>query len=118
MQKLKRQPFSRQVESMLQQLERIVGKLLLRLDPSPGWMKTLVWISILALALSLCSVTACTPQMVRPQLPAQADPRPVPLFEGRTHRDVIYYVIELRETLQNCEADKQSIRSLFGDGSP
>lgn len=113
MQKLKKLPLLSQIGSTLRNLLAPVNPLLgrLRLLLRPPLMAALICVClILFLALS-----ACAPQTVRPTLPAQADARSIPDFEGKTYRDVLQYVIELREGWQASEADKAAIRSVYGD---
>lgn len=94
--------------STLASLLRPVGKLLRLPKMLP---RSLMTAALIATFLVICfCLSACNPKIVRPSLPPQADPRPVPAFNGRTYRDVILYVIELRESCQASEADKAAIR--------
>lgn len=73
-----------------------------------------------ALTLILIScwlLLGCAPQtrIVRPPLPPQAEAREVPPFEGQTYRDVIQYVIQLKEFAYQSEADKAAIRRVYGE---
>ena len=113
MQKLKRSPLLQRLDSTLKNLSKRADKLLDRLPLSNNSLKTIAWIVACLLALSMLS--GCAPRTVKPTLPSQIDPRPIPDFEGQTYRDVILYVIDMREGFQSCEADKNAIRGLFGD---
>lgn len=111
MQKLKKLPLLTQLgnttKSLLGSVKPLLGRL--NLSSRPLMMAALI-VGFLILCFVLCG---CSPRMVRPSLPPQADPRPVPEFEGRTYRDVLLYVVELRESCQASEADKAAIRDVF-----
>lgn len=111
MQRLKRKPLSQLLGATLSSLRKpvqgLLGRLrLLALNPT-----TVVLIALILLASLIFS--GCTPRTIKPSLPPQADPRPVPPYNGQTYRDVILYVIELRESALNCEADKAAVRAVF-----
>ncbi len=111
MQRLKRLPLLRRLENTLDSLTRHVETLTAELG---SWSKPLMMgasIVTCLLILSMCS--GCSPKIVKPQLPPQADARSVPAFTGRTHRDVILYVLELRQSCLASEADKAAIRQVF-----
>lgn len=111
MQKLKRKPLLPPLADTLRNLLGSEKGLLGTLTPfgKPAMTAALiVFFLILFLALS-----GCSPRMVRPTLPPQADAREIPAFQGQTYRDVILYVIELREVAQQSEADKAAIRAVF-----
>lgn len=113
MQKLKRPDLSSRIESTLQSLLRPVTGTLRSL-PSFGPIPKM------AVCLGLClliflMLSGCQPKVVRPELPAQADPRPMPSFKGTTYRDALIHIPELREWGTACEADKAVIRRMYGD---
>lgn len=110
MQKLKRLPLLRRLAGTVGRLRDSVLNLLERLDLSRNWLMTAVL--IVTLILLLCG---CSPRTVKPDLPAQADARAVPEFDGQTYRDVLLYLIELREMAYSCEIDKASIREVYGE---
>lgn len=111
MQRLKRKPLLMQLASTLRNLTGSASKLLPPLVRWPTWLTTLALIVCFLLALSLAS--GCSPRIVRPPLPPQAEARVIPTFDGKTWRDVLYYVVELRQTCQASEADKSAIRYLY-----
>ncbi len=113
MQKLKRLGLLKRAELTLSNWLLRADKPLALLAVLPKPLVTIVLIALCLLFFVLLS--GCSPRTVKPSLPPQADQRPIPDFEGQTYRDVILYVIELREGFQSCEADKTTIRSLFGD---
>lgn len=103
----------KQVSSTLGNLLKPAGRLLQPLGTLPRWLTTGAWIVGLVLLCWMCF--GCTQtRIVRPPLPPQAEPREVPSFQGQTYRDVILYVIELKETAQASEADKAAIRRVYG----
>lgn len=113
MQKLKREPLLKRASDMLGSFLESGRSLLSGLRLSPDWLTTAA--SIVLLILLLCALLGCSPRTIRPTLPPQAEPREIPDFQGQTYRDVILYVIELRESAMACEADKGAIRYLFGE---
>lgn len=114
MQRLKRLPLLQRLSSTLKTSLSPVAKLLRPQIKLPKSLTMVVSIGLLALLLWL--LWGCAPQtrIVRPPLPPQAEPREVPSFQGQTYRDVILYVIELKETAQASEADKAAIRRVYG----
>lgn len=74
---------------------------------------TAVWIVIILLLLVLLSGCAAPTKQPYQRLPPQAQPRPVPEYSGKTYRDVILHLIELRESNLSCEADKAVIRQVM-----
>ena len=112
MQKLKRKPLLERVGNMLSDLLPPVDKLLTPHVWWPKFLRTIVLIVVCLMLLSLCSGCTTT-KVVRPELPPQADAREIPQFQGETHRDVIQYVILLREACYAAEADKAAIRRVF-----
>ena len=113
MQKLKRKPLLPPLADTLRNLLRPVGGLLETLSPLPRWLTMGALIGVCLLLLLTCS--GCAPaRTIRPSLPPQADAREIPAFQGQTYRDVILYVIELREVAQQSEADKAVIRKVYG----
>lgn len=111
MQRLKRKPLRMQLVSIFENLTGSVDKLLRRTDQWQAWQMMLALTGALALVLLLLS--ACSPRIVRPPLPPQAEARVIPTFDGKTWRDVLYYVVELRETCMSSEADKAAIRYVY-----
>lgn len=114
MQKLKRQP---QLKQLGNTLGSLLGPVVKPLRPQFKLPKSLTMVaSIVGLALICWLLWGCAPQtrIVRPPLPPQAEPREVPSFQGQTYRDVILYVIELKEVAQQSEADKAAIRRVYG----
>lgn len=112
MQKLKKPDLSSRIESTLQSLRSSVSNLLSLAEPWPRYLMMIVLAVCFLLVLLMCS--GCQPQMVRPDLPHQADPRALPPFEGKTYRDALQYIPELREAFLSCESDKRAIRSILG----
>lgn len=112
MQKLKRIPLLQRLESTLRSLPKLGSKLLARLPRLPDPVMTVALIATTLVILAMCS--GCSPRVVKPSLPAQADARPMPVYEGRTYRDAILYLIEVREWGMSCEADKAAIRRVYG----
>lgn len=98
----------KQVSSTLGNLLRPANALLGKVGLSVNWLMMAVLIGLLV--VMLC---ACSPRVVRPSLPPQAEPQQVPQFEGKTYRDVLLYVIELREACYASEADKAAIRYVY-----
>lgn len=111
MQKLKRKPLTEQLSDTLKNLLQPVKSLLKPLDLSPRWLTMGVLIGCCLLLLVMCS--GCTPRTIRPPLPPQAEPRPMPQFTGQTFRDSILWSIEVREWGMSCEADKGAIREVY-----
>lgn len=59
-------------------------------------------------------LSGCQTQKAR-SLPQQADPRSLPAMKGKTYRDALLYIPELRESFLACEADKEAIRKAFDE---
>lgn len=112
MQKLKRTPLTQQLNDTLRILVQRVGTLRSELGLSFAWWMMAALTVLCLLILSMLSGCTTT-RVVRPPLPAQAQPRPLPPFDGRTYRDVVQYVIEVREWGMACEADKAAIRYVY-----
>jgi hypothetical protein len=113
MQKLKRPDLSSRIESTLRSLLRPVVGSLKQLAVSG---KVLKMAALIVIILMICVATSgCQPRTVRPSLPAQADPRPMPKFRGTTYRDALVHIPELREWGTACEADKAVIREMFSN---
>lgn len=113
MQKLKRPGLSSRIVGTLARLQTPVRKTLTLLE---SYWKPLTTAALIFLFLLLCaSLCACSPKVVRPTLPAQADPRPMPPFNGTTFREALIHIPELREWGTQCEADKTAIREAFSD---
>jgi hypothetical protein len=113
MQKLKRPDLSSRIGSILGSLQGFVSNRLLPVRLWPKSLTTIALVGICLLVLLMCS--GCHP--VRPELPHQADPRPLPPFSGKTYRDALQYIPELRESFLACEADKRTIRKVMeGEG--
>ena len=72
--------------------------------------KTILVLSLLTFSL----LSGCSPRIVRPPLPPQADARTVTPFTGATYRDVTLYAIETRTGWLSCEQDKRAIRQVYG----
>lgn len=116
MQRLKQLPLLQRLRSMLKtSLRPVAGLLTVRVKLSKRQMMV-ASIATLAILFACFFLMGCAPQtrIVRPPLPPQAQPREVPSFQGQTYRDVILYVIELKETAQQSEADKAAIRRVYG----
>ncbi len=111
MQRLKKLPLLKQLESTLKSLPALGNKLLRALPRFPDPLTTVALIALTLLILVTCS--GCAPRTVRPSLPPQADPRPMPLYDGKTYRDAFGYLIEVREWGMSCESDKAAIRDVF-----
>lgn len=115
MQKLKEPDLLSRIGSILGSLQGFVSN---RLLPVRLWPKFPMMIALAVtclLLLLMCS--GCQPRTVRPELPHQADPRPLPPFNGKTYRDALQYIPELREAFLACEADKRTIRKVMeGEG--
>lgn len=106
-------PLSGKLGNLLKPVSRLVETLPI----STNSLTTVAWIVLCLLVLWICS--GCTTQRaVKPTLPAQAEPRSLPSFHGRTYRDVMGYVIELREFGLSCESDKAVIRYVFKEQAP
>lgn len=71
--------------------------------------------ALIAGPVLLLTLTGCAQKTVRPSLPAQADARPLPKWKGKTYRDLILYIGELRESCMASEADKAAIRETFAN---
>ncbi len=111
MRKLKRKPPLMQLASISRNLTGFVGKLL---RPVVRWPALLTMTALIVGCLLGCSLLwGCSPRVVRPPLPPQAEARVIPTFDGKTWRDVLYYVVEVRSGWQSCEADKSAIRYLY-----
>lgn len=114
MQRLKRLPLLQRLRSTLTTSLKPVAKLL---RPQIKLPKSLTMVALIVGSVLICWLLwGCAPQtrVVRPPLPPQAEPREVPSFQGQTYRDVILYVIELKETAYQSEADKAAIRRIYG----
>lgn len=112
MQKLKRKPLLMRLGSTVKTLLDSVDRRVERLGPFPQFLGMLAWM-LLCLGLLLTLFGCTTTRTVRPPLPPQAEARELPSFQGKTYRDVILYVIELKEAAQQSEADKAAIRRLY-----
>lgn len=112
MQKLKRKPLLPRLVSTLRNLLQPVQSLLDRipLSLSPPMTAALIVLCLIV----LLGIWGCAPRTVRPSLPPQADARPIPDFQGRTYRDALLYLIDVREGFMQCEADKAVIRKVYG----
>lgn len=110
MQRLKRLPLLKRLASSAQNLIGSVSNRLENLQPF-GKLATIVWIAVLILLLIV--LCGCSPRTVKPSLPAQAQAREMPTYDGQTYRDAILYLIEVREWGMSCESDKAAIRSVF-----
>ena len=113
MQKLKKSGPSKRIESLLSASRMRANRLTDRLGFLPLSLMTIVSLAGFLLVLSMLS--GCQPRTVRPSLPQQADPRPLPEFKGKTYRDALMYIPELRESFMACEADKEVIRKAMSD---
>lgn len=112
MQKLKRIGLFKRIESRIGDLLKPLTQITVRLSPSRGLLLTiaLIVLSLMTfLLLSGCAVAA------KPRLPAQLDPRPMPQFKGKTTRDALMHIPELRQWGASCEADKEAVRKVYGD---
>lgn len=114
MQKLKRPDLSQRVGNILGSLKSYVGNLLPLAKPWPRSLTMIACLVLFLLVLSMCS--GCQPRVIRPDLPPQADPRPLPPFNGKTYRDALHYIPEIRESFLSCEQDKRTIREVMGSG--
>jgi len=58
-----------------------------------------------------CSLSSPKPIIVDCPLPAKVliEPTPIPEFTGKTYRDLAGYTLELKEALQQCNIDKESL---------
>ncbi len=113
MQKLKRPALSKRLGSLLSSLQSHGNRLIERLGLWPPFLMTIA--SAVACLLLLSTLSGCQPRVVRPSLPQQADPRPLPEFKGKTYRDALLHIPELRESFLACEADKAAIRKAMSD---
>lgn len=113
MQKLKKPGLLSRIVGTLVRLQPPVRRMLILLETF-RWPLTTAALMFLFLLL-LATLSGCQPKVVRPTLPAQAEPRPMPEFKGRTYRDALIHIPELREWGTSCEADKEVIRQVFGD---
>lgn len=113
MQKLKRPGLSSRIVGTLVRLQQPVRRMLTLLEIY-RWPLTTAALMFFFL-LILATLSGCQAQVVRPTLPAQAEPRPMPEFKGRTYRDALIHIPELREWGTACEADKTAIREAFSD---
>ena len=113
MQKLKKPGLLSRIESTLQPLLLRVSH---TLTPLGGLRRVLTTGAlIVGCLLILALLLGCHPRIVRPTLPAQADPRPMPQFLGTTFREALIHIPELREWGNACEADKTAIREAFSN---
>lgn len=113
MQKLKRPALSSRIESTLQSLLKPVAGTLKSLSVSGRTLK-MAALAVTCLLLFVM-LSGCQPKAVRPDLPAQADPRPMPQFNGKTYQDALIYIPEVQEWGTSCEADKEAIRRIYSD---
>lgn len=115
MQKLKRLPLLRRLGNTVKNLLDSVDKRVARLGSWRHFLVMAAW-TLFCLGL-LLTLLGCAPQtrIVRPPLPPQAEPRPMPQFTGSTYRDSILWGIEVREWGLSCEADKGVIRRVYGE---
>lgn len=113
MQRRKDSGLLRQAGSLLNNLLRPVLKLPQRLGLSRPSLTTIACLVLcLLVLLMLCG---CQPKLVKPTLPQQADPRELPQFHGKTYRDALQHIPELREAFMACESDKSAIRRMWAD---
>lgn len=111
MQKLKKPDLLSRIESTLQHLQQPVRGTLIWLE---SYWKPLTTAALIFLFLLLfATLSGCQPAIVRPTLPAQAEPRPMPQFHAKTFREALIHIPELREWGTQCEADKEAIRQVF-----
>lgn len=89
-----------------------IGALLKGLLSLPKWLMTAVSIGIILLILALLLGCAKRVVKVRPLLPPQSAPRPIPSYQGQTYRDVIQHAIDLRRVAEACEIDKGVWRAM------
>lgn len=112
MQKLKRKPLLMRLDATLSRLPVIRRLRGLLLGLSANYQMLIAW--ILLLVLTCLILSGCTPRpAVKPILPPQASARVIPVFDGKTYRDVLLWSIDLREGFQNCEYDKAAWRELY-----
>lgn len=106
----------KRLESTLKNSLKPVSELLTVRVKLPKRQMMVALIGLLILGFVIFSLIGCAPRtrIVRPPLPPQAQAREVPSFQGQTYRDVIQYVIELKEAAQQSEADKAAIRRVYG----
>ncbi len=107
-------PLLKRASDTLKSLLAPVKKLLDTSPLSPIFLMMAVSILFCLLLLSGCSTT----KTVKPTLPAEAQPRSAPKFHGKTYRDAMKYVAELKEYGRQCEADKAAIRYVFKEQKP
>lgn len=113
MQKLKKPERLRQLVLLVESLPLLALRLTERFGISPRSL-TMIASAVIFLVL-LSTLSGCAPRVVKPSLPAQADPRPMPKFKGKTYRDALMHIPELREAFLSCEADKLAIRKALTD---
>ncbi len=111
MQKLKRKPLATQLERIYERLLALTDRALSTVERLPRWL-TMVVLIVLSAGIFF-SVSGCSPRIVRPPLPPQADARTVTPFTGATYRDVTLYAIETRTGWLSCEQDKSAIRQVY-----
>lgn len=102
------------IRSTATKLTDFVGNLVPLPSLSPGFRMMAVGIGMLVILLLMLSGCSTSSRTVRPPLPPQAQPRMIPDFAGRTHRDILLYGIEMKEGWLGCEMDKKAIRRLYG----
>lgn len=113
MQKLKKPGLLSRIGSTLGYLQTHVRRTLILLE---SYWKLLTTAALIFLFLLLfATLSGCSQKVVRPTLPSQADPRPMPPFHGTTFRDALIHIPELREWGTQCEADKAVIREAYSD---
>lgn len=107
-------PSLKQASGTLKSLLAPVKKLLSNPPLSPMFLMTAALMLFFLLVLSACSTT----KTAKPTLPAEAQPRTAPKWHGKTYRDAMKYVAELKEYGRQCEADKAAIRYVFKEEAP
>lgn len=100
------------IRSTVTKLTGSAAKLVSPLSLSPGFKVAAGIVMLVIVLLMLCGCSTAS-RTVRPPLPPQAQPRTVPDFTGRTHRDILLHAIEVKEGWLSCEQDKRSIRELY-----
>lgn len=75
--------------------------------------------SCLSRLLLVCAVTACSTAPIdsspSPTVPETvAAPAPLACYVGATYRDALNYLEVVKAGLNNCNADKESIRGIMG----
>lgn len=114
MQKLKRKPLLMRLEIIFERLIVSTAKLPDRIAAWPRSRMMSVLTVLFLLPCVMFWISGCTTtRVVRPPLPPQAEARVVSTFDGKTWRDVLYYVVELRSGWQACESDKAAIRYVY-----